>query len=174
MSGWRSVRSFAVASMVIMAAVGGSGCRQATPPSTPLVPWYPAVNENGDPIAAVFEGRIPCFESGYVNCDKIKVALVLYEDQETKAPTTYKLARVYVAESLEGARQVVQGDWTKSVGTNLDPDAEVYELDSNAPPEFRKYWKIGDGILLMLDEGLMPKVGTAGWSFVLNRTNMTQ
>ena len=54
----------------------------------------PGDNARGDPVFAVFESRIPC-----ADCEKIKFALALYRDRDTQAPTTYKLARVYVAKT---------------------------------------------------------------------------
>jgi hypothetical protein len=141
--------------------------RQSTFPE----PWYPSANENGDPIFAVFEGRIPCTGPELIGCDKIKVALVLYQNSQSKTPTTFKLARVYVATSPEGRRLVVDGTLTVTHGTKLDPNATVYLLDASAPREFQAYWSIGQDILFILDGDLNPRVGTAGWSYVLNRTH---
>jgi hypothetical protein len=148
-----------------------SGCMYQQRHSTIPEPWYPSANENGDPIFAVFEGRIPCTDPELIGCDKIKVALVLYQDSHSKIPTTYKLARVYVATSPEGSRVVVDGALTVTHGTKLDPNATVYRLDASAPREFQAYWSIGQNILFILDNDLNPRVGTAGWSYVLNRTH---
>jgi hypothetical protein len=147
-----------------------SGCAVEQPGSTLPERWYPPTNDRGDPIFAVFEGRIPCTDSKLSGCDKIKVALALYRDTKSQAPTTYKLARVYVATSPEGARSVVDGAWTVTRGMKLNPGAAVYRLDAGAPPEFRAYWSIGEDILFVLDKDMSPRVGTAGWSYVLNRT----
>ncbi len=140
-----------------------SGCRYLHNSPTTPEPWYPSVNANSDPVFAVFESRIPC-----ADCEKIKVALVLYRHSETKAPTTYKLARIYVAKRPED-RIVVDGTWTITRGTNLDPNAIVYQLDANAPQEFQTFWVAGQDILFILDHKLRPKVGTAGYSYALNR-----
>jgi hypothetical protein len=135
-----------------------------------LEPWYPATNEHGDPVAGVFEGRVPCVEPGLVDCEKIKVALVLYRDERSHALTTYRLARVYVADSPEGRRVVVAGAAATVRGTKLDPRATVIQLDEQAPQEFRRYWAVDENILFLLDGDLGPRVGTAAWSYVLNRT----
>jgi hypothetical protein len=142
-----------------------SGCVVRNSPTT-IAPWYPETNQQGDPIFSVFESRIPC--GG--NCSRLKFALVLYWNQETKAPTTFKMARVYVAEEPEGARIVTDGIWSITKGTKLDPNAVVYNLDFNAPEEFRAFWAIGDDILFVLDQNLSPRVGTAGYGYALNRT----
>ena len=148
-----------------------SGCMYQQRYPTIPEPWYPSANENGDPIFAVFEGRIPCTDPEQIGCEKIKIALVLYHGSKSKAPTTYKLARVYVATSPEGSRVVVDGALTVTHGTKLDPNATVYRLDASAPREFQAYWAIDQNILFILDKDLNPKVGTAGWSYVLNRTH---
>jgi hypothetical protein len=77
---------------------------------------------------------------------------------------------VYVAEEPEGARIVTDGIWSITKGTKLDPNAVVYNLDFNAPEEFRAFWAIGDDILFVLDQNLSPRVGTAGYGYALNRT----
>jgi len=55
-------------------------------------------------------------------------------------------------------------------GTKLDPNAAIVSLDEQVPPEFRVYWVVDEDILFLLDQDLSPKVGTASWSYVLNRT----
>jgi hypothetical protein len=118
----------------------------------------------------VFEGRIPCADPARAGCEKIKVALVVYHDKESQQLTTYKLARIYVAAAPEGNREVVSGALNVARGTRLHADETVYQLDAAAPKEFQNYWLIGDDILFLLDDALKPMVGTAGWSYVLNRT----
>lgn len=141
-----------------------SGCGNLVKTTATFAPWYPSVNENGDPVFAVFESRIPC-----ADCEKIKFGLALYQDQETKAPTTYMMARVYVAKGDD--RTVNKGIWTVTHGTKLDPQAIVYQLDSNAPQEFRSFWAIGQDILFILDQDMNPRVGDAGYGYALNRTH---
>lgn len=163
-----------VAMVLIVLFVGfAAGCNPAEPtkPAT-IVPWYPESNEAGDPVFAVFEGRIPCADPARVGCDKIKVALVIYHDAKSKNLTTYKLARIYVATSPDGSREVVSGSLKVARGTKLHADETVYQLDAAAPKEFQNYWLIGDDILFFLDDNLKPMVGTAGWSYVLNRTRL--
>jgi hypothetical protein len=149
--------------------LGLSACASAKRDAPAFNPWYPATTDNGDTLLAVFEGRIPCVEPELAGCDKIKVALALYRHGTSETPTSYKLARVYVAANPEGARMTVGGAVSVSRGTKLDPSATVYRLDENAPLEFQAYWVIGQDILFILDKDLNPRVGTASWSYVLNR-----
>lgn len=142
-----------------------SGCGYFRNAPTTFEPWYPAANESGDPVFAVFEGRIPCM--AIPECSKTKVGLALYHHAQTQLPTTYLLARVDVGTGND--RVTNAGTWTITHGTALDPQASVYQLDENAPQDFRSYWAIGQDILFMLDQDRKPKVGDASYSYVLNR-----
>lgn len=135
----------------------------------PLEPWYALANENGDPLLGVFEGRIPCAIDN-LKCTKVKVGLALYQNQETKIPTTYKLVRVYVSTG-PGDRVENNGNWTVGHGIEEYPQAVVYELDSNTPEDFRSYWLVNETILLPLDQSMNPKVGNASWGYMLSRTH---
>lgn len=146
-----------------------SGCAYFKKAPTTFEPWYPVVNENGDPVFTVFESRIPC---AVIDCTKIKFALALYRNRETKAPTTYKMARVYVGKGND--RTVNEGTWIITRGTKLDPQAVVYQLDSNAPQEFRSYWAIGQDILFILDQDMNPRVGDASYGYALNIQPLTR
>jgi hypothetical protein len=140
-----------------------SGCSNGEKTPTAIEPWYPAANENGDPVFAVFEGFLPCSD-----CTRIKFSLVLYAEGQTNTPSTYMVARVYVAKGDD--RTVNEGAWTITQGTGLDPAAVVYQLDSNAPEEFRSFWTIGQDILFILDQDMNPRVGDGGYSYALNKT----
>jgi hypothetical protein len=145
----------------ILTALAAAGC--ATPPVTPKR-WYPEVNARGDALATVFESRIPCLD-----CQAIKFGLALYRGRDG-APSTYRMARVYVAKGNE--RTVNEGAWSVARGTKLDPQAPLVQLDGNAPAEFRAFWVIGENILFILDRDLSPRVGTAGYGYALNRVNL--
>ena len=157
-------------SLGVVTLLALQSCGQSPSSVRAVDPWYPALNPQGHRIFAVFEGRIPCNRSDLVDCDKIKVSLVLYKDGRSEAPSTFALGRVYVAAAPEGSLAVVTGQVSVTQGTALDSAATVYRLDAEAPREFRAYWAIGRDILFILDEQLYPRVGTAGWSYVLNRT----
>ncbi|MBI5149407.1 MAG: copper resistance protein NlpE N-terminal domain-containing protein [Candidatus Omnitrophica bacterium] len=150
-----------IASILVMM----SGCSYFKQTPAPFDPWYPAVNEHGDPVLAVYEGRIPCMATP--DCSKIKMGLAFYQNAQTKLPTTYLLARVGVGTGND--RITNAGTLTITHGTALDPQASVYQLDLNAPQEFRSYWAIGQDILFILDQDMNPRVGDASYSYVLNR-----
>jgi len=148
--------------LLIFVLILAIGCNTQSETPTTVEQWYPATNENGDEVFAVFESRIPCDD-----CEKIKFALALYVDSKTQQPTTYQMARVYVAKGND--RTINTGTWTIIRGTSLDSQAVVYRLDANAPDEFQYYWAIGEDILFILDQEMYPRVGTAGYSYALNR-----
>lgn len=129
----------------------------------PEEPLFQQEDARGDPLFGVYQGRTPCRD-----CAAIKIGLALYRDDETWAPTTYKLVRVYVGKSDE--RVVSEGVWKVAGDVEGYPDSVAYELDANAPGEFRSYWAINDELLLVLGKGGRPRVGDAGFGYLLNRT----
>ena len=76
------------------------------------------------------------------------------------------MSRIRVGVSSD--RQVNEGTWSIGRGTALDPEATVYRLDTGAPEGLDAYWPIGDKILFVLDEPLMPRVGDAAYGYALN------
>jgi hypothetical protein len=141
-----------------------AGCAYSGKAPVSFDPPYPEVNANGDPILADFEGRIPCAIEG---CQVMKVGLVLYQNRNTKAPTTYWLGLLHVGKGND--RTITQGNWTIRRGVKEYPDAIAYELDSNTPQDLRYYWRVNENILLVLDQNMSPKVGNAAWGYMLSR-----
>ena len=133
------------------------------PTTVTFEPPYPQVNAAGDPILAVFEGRIPCSSP---NCERRKVGLVLYEHSATRAPSTYWLGLV----GLTGNdRIVMQGTWSIRKGVKDFPEAVVYELDASAPDDLQRHWRVSEDILLPLDRSMRPLAGNAAWGYMLSR-----
>lgn len=157
-------RKVLVAVALVVVLVGGFFIvRQLTSDDEPAA-RPPTLVDTADPsFFGVFEGRVPC-----ADCERVKVRLVLSRHPETKAPTTYVLERIDVGRS--NARQTTSGRWTIARGTSTDPRAEVYRLDSRAPVGFRLYQAVDHDILLFLDEDLHLRVGDAGHSYTLSRT----
>ncbi|MGB8765434.1 MAG: hypothetical protein WCD07_11685 [Burkholderiales bacterium] len=97
----------------------------------------------------------------------MKVWLVLYQNRNTKAPTTYWLGVVGVGKGND--RTVTQGTWILHRGVKDYPEAVVYELDSNTPQDLRYYWRLNENILLVLDQNMSPKAGNGAWGYMLSR-----
>jgi hypothetical protein len=133
------------------------------PTTVTFEPPYPQVNAAGDPILAVFEGRIPCSSP---NCERRKVGLVLYEHSATRIPSTYWLGLV----GLTGNdRIVIQGTWTIRKGVKDFSEAAVYELDASAPDDLQRHWRVSEDVLLPLDQSMRPLAGNAAWGYMLSR-----
>jgi hypothetical protein len=133
------------------------------PTTVTFEPPYPQLNAAGDPIRAVFEGRIPCSSP---NCERRKVGLVLYEHAATRTPSTYWLGLI----GLTGNdRIVIQGTWTVRKGVKDFPEAVVYELDASAPDDLQRHWRVSEDVLLPLDQSMRPLAGNAAWGYMLSR-----
>ena len=150
--------------IAVFFSIAGS-CRKENMESN-MPPWYSEINQNGDSVYGVFENKLPCFDEVFT---KIKFALAIYKNAPTNLPTTYMMARVYVAKN-ENGRITNTGDISISKGIPSDLTVSVYNLTSGAPDEFRHFWKINNDLLLILDNDLQPRVGDASYGYVLNRT----
>lgn len=130
----------------------------------------------------VFVATSPCNEvsrrllqiPATANCEMIKWNLTLYQDA---SPTTYKLNCSYGLPqpgtnglSGGGTKVAREGKWTIARGTKVNPDAVVYELDADTPQESVSFLKLDDNVLHLLDLDESLAIGTAGWSYTLNRT----
>ena len=89
----------------------------------------------GDSVYGVFENKLPCLDEG---CTKLKFALAIYSNTQNKLPTTYMMARVYVARD-ENGRITNTGDISILKGIPSDSTATVYNLTSGAPDEFKYF-----------------------------------
>jgi hypothetical protein len=151
-------RALAAIPLVLLLAA----CIHSDPVQTTFAPPYPERNGAGDPILAVFAGRIPCAITG---CEMRKVELVLYGSEP--APTTYWLGQVGLG--LGNDPLVQRGTWIGRRGVQQYPDALVYALDANADPSLQYFWRVSDEILLLLDPNMRPRAGTAAWGAMLSR-----
>lgn len=125
---------------------------------------YPERNAAGESILAVFVGRVPCATQA---CEMRKVELVLYGSEAGTGARTYWLGQVRVGTGNE--RDVAEGTWQSARGLGEHPLALRYELDARADPSLRRLWRVGEDVLLVLDEDLRPRPGNAAWGFMLSR-----
>jgi hypothetical protein len=141
-----------------------TGCTHSDIVQISFDPPYPERNASGDSVFAVYEGRTPCSAEG---CEKLKVALVLYRNPATQAPTTFWLGRIGVGQGND--RIVTQGTWSVLHGVQDYPEAVVYALDAGTDAELRYFWRVNEDILLVLDQNMRPKAGNAAWGYMLSR-----
>ena len=150
--------------LITLSVLSLVGCVHPEPVQTTFDPSYPERRSVGDPILAVFVGRIPCAAKG---CEMRKIELVLYGRDDGQVPTTYWLGQIGVG--MGNDRLVQQGTWTGRRGVQEYPDALVYALDTNADPSLQYLWRVNDEILLVLDQDLRPRAGTGAWGFMMSR-----
>jgi hypothetical protein len=126
------------------------------------------------PILARYEGRSPCREiAGEINktvaadCMKLKWDLTLYQNPATGLPTTYKLKGTFYRQ------QIGEGKWTIIKGAKTNPDAVVYQLDSDKAQGSLFLLKADDNILFFLSKEKNLLVGNGDFSYTLNRGSNT-
>ena len=106
----------------------------------------------GHDLIARFEGHYPCGEIDPTEeCDRLKVWLFLYVDEDTREPSEYNFGYIAVG-GFNDERTTWEGFWSLERGRPGFPEAEVIVLDANAPPFFREQWRVDGHLLLLLDE----------------------
>ena len=150
--------------LITLSVLSLVGCVHPEPVQTTFDPPYPERSSAGDPVLAVFVGRIPCVVKG---CNMRKIELVLYGRDDGQVPTTYWLGQIGVG--MGNDRLVQQGKWTGRRGVQEYPDALVYALDTSADPSLQYLWRVNDEILLVLDQNMRPRAGNGAWGFMLSR-----
>ena len=110
------------------------------------------------------------------DCKLMKWNLTLYQDDSNNAPTTYKLHCVYglpkqgTTGLIGGGKQLeLEGNWTIVKGMWSNPDAEVYQLIDNKTNKTISFLKLNDNLLHLLDSDQHLMIGSAAWSYTLNR-----
>lgn len=126
------------------------------------------------PVIGVFDGRTPCnkdlLELNGISadgCQIIKCRLTLNQDAKTHTQTTFELQTIYVGKG--DTRYTSTGKWTLMKGTATDPEAIVYQLDSDKPLVSLVLLKADDNILFFLDKERNLMVGNNYSSYTLNR-----
>ena len=127
--------------------------------------------ESGPEVFGVFHGRFPCSEIAKdwkvavsPECTKVKWGLTLFQDPKTGQPTTYKLLG-----TLNRAK-AREGKWAIVRGTQANPEAIVFQLDSDKPEISVFMLKGDDNVLFILDQERNLRVGDSYLSYTLNRT----
>jgi hypothetical protein len=125
---------------------------------------------SGPNVHGYYEGRSPCQEISRLlgvstsdDCIKVKWQLILYRDPVTHVPTTFALG------GLAWRNPPKTGKWFIVKGTKENPDAEVYQLDTEDQNGFLSFLKADDNILFFLDQNRELLVGNEQFSYTLNR-----
>ena len=146
----------------------------------------PSLVTTGPSVHGVFEGITPCSSltrplpqiPADTNCEQMIWKIILYQDSATGAPTTYALESAYgvpqqgtVGLVGGGTPIVMEGSWIIVKGTKIDPDAVVYQVNSDNPQTAVSFLKMAEDILHVLSRDQTLMVGNASWSYTLNRTD---
>jgi len=148
--------------------------REPPPPANaPSVSYTLSPLATGPGVLGVFEGRSPCIGIARelkialdLHRMKAKWRLTLYQNPESKGPTTYKVEGTL---HRRGAREA---SWSIIRGTETDPTATVYRLEPAKGEETLFLLKGDDNVLFFLDQKQKPLVGHADFSYTLNRRTM--
>lgn len=165
--------------ILICIALIAAGCTNSNPQTGAPSPVPP-----GPEIHAVFAGNTPCSAQARplpqipadTDCEQMIWDLVLYQDPQTGAPTTFSLQSSYGL-PRQGTNDLVgggtpitmEGKWTIATGTKSDPDAVVYQLSPGDPQRSVSFLKISDDLIHVLDHDKAMLVGNGAWSYTLNR-----
>ena len=105
-------------------------------------------------LVGIYYGHLP--RDGH---PRQKVTLVLVADPKSGAPKGYTLEQIGVGK-IPNARYITKGSW-KLVKDPKRPEAVIYELDADAPPDLRVFWVVDSSNLLVLEKDL--KVRRSGF-----------
>ena len=133
-------------------------------------------------VFGMFAATTPCNETAKkllgispdTNCEMMKWHLTLQEDANTSAPTGY-LLNCFFGKAKQGTKNLTndsttvryKGKWS----TIKDHDNEIYQLQVNDPQLSISFLKLGNNMLHLLDENNQLMIGSAAWSYTLNRTD---
>lgn len=143
-------------------------------------------NPGASSVLGVFVASTPCSQGSRplpgipvnANCEFIKWNLTLYQDENAKSPTTYKLHFAYglpkqgTTGFIDGGyKGEMEGTWKIVKGMGSDSNAIVYELSDKKTGKTISLLRLNDGVLHLLDSDQHLMIGSAAWSYTLNRTN---
>ena len=135
-------------------------------------------------VLGIFIASTPCSQgtkplpgiSLNEDCELIKWNLTLYQDEPKKTPTTFKLHCVYglpkqgTTGFIGGGKKIeMEGNWTIVKGAGSNPNAIVYQLNDSKTNKTISFLKLNDDLIHLLDSDLHLMIGSAAWSYTLNR-----
>lgn len=141
-------------------------------------------NPGSSSVLGVFVASTPCSQGTRpipgmpVNtaCELIKWRLTLFQDETKKTPISYKLHCVYglpkqgTTGFIGGGNEIeMEGKCTITKGMAANPDAIVYQLTDSKTNKTISFLKLNDDLLHLLDSDRRLMIGSAAWSYTLNR-----
>ncbi len=142
-----------------------------------------AQSSNGN-VLGTFVASTPCTGNtkplpGIANdaaCELMKWKVVLFGNSGSPSSftlhCTYGLSRQGSTGFMAGSKEVImEGAVAMVKGTATNPNATVYKLTDNKTGKSISLFKLSDNALHLLDEGLHLMIGSAAWSYTLNRVD---
>ena len=124
----------------------------------------------GRAVYGIFEGRTPSLEVNQqlggglpLDHDHLKWQLILFQDSITLKPTTYQL----ITEMFN--HRPLKGKWRIINGTQTNPKAATYVLETNLPGKAIYLLKGDNNVLFIQDENRDYRVGNHNFGYTLNR-----
>src|SRR5688572_26672516 len=109
--------------------------------------------ESGPAVVGAFEGRTPCSEvlealnlPSRPDCFKLKWSLTLYQDPNTRQPTSFILKGTYSGHVAKN------GNWSISHGMPGNPEAVIYQLTLEEPGATLYLYRGDENVLFLLDK----------------------
>jgi hypothetical protein len=161
-----------ILSALLLCLTATNSCAQVNSPGT-------------SSVRRVFVASTPCSQGTRpvpgipinADCTLIKWNLTLFLDESGSAPATYKLHCVYgqpqqgTTGFIGGGEKVdMKGEWTIGKGTPENPHSIVYRLTDDKTHKTICFLKLNDNLLHLLDNKQQLMIGSAAWSYTLNRT----
>ncbi|HET9905072.1 MAG TPA: hypothetical protein VFQ23_00480 [Anaerolineales bacterium] len=182
MKHWLNLVGSAVMLWTVTACANAS-TQVPTPAITQQMPAASPV-PSGSELYGVFQANTPCSAEARplpqipadAACEQMKWNLILYQDTETGAPTTYNLTSSYgmakpnTNDLIDGGTSIeMKGNWTITAGTKSNPEAIVYQLNDKDSQDSVSFLKVSDDMLHVLGREKALLVGNGAWSYTLNR-----
>jgi hypothetical protein len=122
-------------------------------------------------LQEIYDGRTPCQEFAVEHhwevsndCFKLKWKLTLNRDSVTLNPTTFLIRKV-----VDNVPNDISGIWTINKGTNNNPDATIFLLNSENPNQTISLLVGDNNILYFLRKDNSLFEGNENFSFTLNK-----
>jgi len=169
----KQIKSTLLISVVATCFTVTNSCSQTTKPDSSTV-------------LAVFAASTPCSEGtrplpaipANAACEFIRWNLTLYQNPKTFIPTTFKLTYVFGLPQQGtpgfingGKKEEMQGQWSIVKERASNPNAIVYRLTDDKTGKTISFLKLNENLLHLLDTDGRLMIGSAAWSYTLNRMN---
>jgi hypothetical protein len=135
-------------------------------------------------VVEVFAATTPCGDiikplhqiSQQSNCDLVEWNLTLFEDPATHQPATYKIVAVnrFMEKpsnmySQPGTKTERIGKWSIIRGSKKNPQAVIYQLNTDDAKTSLRFLKLSDNLLHLLDKNDELMIGNLFGSYTLNK-----